>query len=79
MTNFGAHHLDIAQWALGKDHSGPISTEGTAEFHPQKLHEVTEKFRITHTYANGVKVIAGQQQKDIPAGAHSSATKEESS
>jgi predicted dehydrogenase len=68
MTNFGAHHLDIAQWALDMDNSGPISTEGTATFHPEKLHEVTETFRITHTYANGVKLIAGQQQKDIPTG-----------
>jgi predicted dehydrogenase len=68
MTNFGAHHLDIAQWALDMDNSGPISTEGTATFHPDKLHEVTETFRITHTYANGVKLIAGQQQKDIPTG-----------
>ncbi|HVJ69828.1 MAG TPA: Gfo/Idh/MocA family oxidoreductase [Caulifigura sp.] len=68
MTNFGAHHLDIAQWALDMDNSGPISTDGTATFHPQKLHEVTESFRITHTYANGVKLIAGQQQKDIPTG-----------
>ncbi|QDT54712.1 Inositol 2-dehydrogenase [Caulifigura coniformis] len=68
MTNFGAHHLDIAQWALDMDNSGPIATDGTATFHPEKLHEVTETFRITHTYANGVKVIAGQQQKDIPTG-----------
>jgi hypothetical protein len=29
---------------------------------------VTETFRITHTYANGVKLIAGQQQKDVPSG-----------
>lgn len=68
MTNFGAHHFDIAQWALGMDDSGPVATEGTATFNAEKLYEVTENFRITHTYANGVKLIAGQQQKDIPQG-----------
>ncbi len=68
MTNFGAHHLDIAQWALDMDSSGPIAAEGTATFHPQKVHEVTETCRITYTYANGTKLILGQGQKDIPEG-----------
>lgn len=68
MTNFGAHHLDIAQWGLGVDGSGPASTEGTGTFHPEKWHEVTETCRVTHTYADGTKVILGQQQKDIPDG-----------
>lgn len=68
MTNFGAHNLDIAQWGLNMDHSGPVAAEGTAEFHPQMLHEVTEKCRITYTYANGVKMTLGQGQKDIAEG-----------
>lgn len=68
MTNFGAHHLDIAQWGLGVDGLGPVTTEGTGTFHPEKWHEVTETCRVTHTYADGAKVILGQQQKDIPDG-----------
>lgn len=68
-TNFGAHNLDIAQWGLGMDNSGPIAAEGTATFHPEHWHEVTETMRITFTYANGTQVILGQQQKDIPGGA----------
>lgn len=68
MTNFGAHHLDIAQWALGMDASGPISAHGTATFHPQHVHEVTETCRVTFTYASGVRVTVGQGQSDIPGG-----------
>ena len=69
MTNFGAHHLDIAQWGLGMDDSGPVAVEGLATFHPQKVHEVTETCRLTYTYANGVKVTCGQEQPDIKEGA----------
>ncbi|HUQ71504.1 MAG TPA: Gfo/Idh/MocA family oxidoreductase [Planctomycetaceae bacterium] len=68
MTNFGAHHLDIAQWALDMDNSGPVSVEGTAEFHPQQWYEVTSSCRLTYTYATGVKVVLGQQQEDIKGG-----------
>ncbi len=75
MTNFGAHHLDIAQWALGMDNSGPVAVEGSAEFHPQMVHEVTEKCRLVYTYANGVKVTLGQGQKDIAQGAKFVGTK----
>jgi predicted dehydrogenase len=68
MTNWGAHHIDIAQWGLGMDESGPVSTEGVATFHPEEVHEVTETCRITHTYQNGVPLIVGQKQDDIPMG-----------
>ncbi|MBI1313895.1 gfo/Idh/MocA family oxidoreductase [bacterium] len=68
LTNFGAHHIDIAQWGIGTDDSGPISVEGTATYHPKGWHEVTETCRITHTYANGVEMTVGQGQKDIPGG-----------
>jgi predicted dehydrogenase len=67
MTNFGAHHLDIAQWGLGMDDSGPVAVEGTGTFPKEKhLCEVTDTCRIKYTYANGVTIQLGQQQKDIP-------------
>jgi predicted dehydrogenase len=68
MTNFGAHHLDIAQWGLGMDEGGPVAVDGTATFHPEKAHEVTESVRLTYTYENGVKLLCGQGQKDIAQG-----------
>jgi predicted dehydrogenase len=62
-TNFGAHHLDIAQWGLGMDTSGPVSVEGTATFHPQKWYETPDTADITYTYANGVILKCKQDPK----------------
>jgi len=63
VTNFGAHHLDITQWALGTDDSGPTTIEGTATYNPDHWFETPEKCTITYTYANGVKVICGNGEK----------------
>jgi myo-inositol 2-dehydrogenase / D-chiro-inositol 1-dehydrogenase len=63
VTNFGAHHLDITQWALGTDDSGPTEIEGTATYNKDHWFETPEKCTITYTYPNGVKVICGNGEK----------------
>jgi predicted dehydrogenase len=64
LTNFGAHHLDITQWALGMDDSGPATIEGKARYHAGGWYEVPEWCEIVYTYANGIKVTCGQGQKN---------------
>jgi predicted dehydrogenase len=66
MTNFGAHHLDIVQWALGRDESGPVSIEATARFHKDHWYEVPEQSEIVYTYDDGIKVICEQGGKPGP-------------
>lgn len=68
MTNWGAHHIDIAHWGMGVDDSGPLAVHGEAKFHPEKWHDVTESCRITYKYPNDVVMIVGQKQADIPGG-----------
>jgi predicted dehydrogenase len=66
MTNFGAHHLDIAQWGLGRDESGPVSIESTAKFNKDHWYEVPEQSRIVYTYDDGIQVISEQGGKAGP-------------
>ncbi len=62
-TNFGAHHLDIAQWGLGMDDSGPVSVEGSGVYNPQGWYETPDTSHIKYTYANGVVMTVQQQPK----------------
>jgi predicted dehydrogenase len=67
-TNFGAHYLDIAQWGLDMDESGPASAEGTATYHPQKWYETPDSADITYTYANGVVLRCFLGHKEVKEG-----------
>jgi len=53
MTDWGAHHFDIAQWGLGMDESGPV------EIIPPDGKEVK---RLTYKYTNGVVMYHGGLQ-----------------
>lgn len=50
MTDWGAHHFDIAQWGLGMDESGPV------EIHPPDGNDCK---LLTYKYANGVTMFHG--------------------
>ena len=56
ITNWGAHQIDVAQWALGMDDYGPDSVEGTCERMSTaggKLWNVHTKYDLHYSYNNG--------------------------
>lgn len=54
ITGWGAHHLDIANWGMGTEFSGPIEVEARADFPKSGLWDVHGKYYITAKFANGV-------------------------
>jgi predicted dehydrogenase len=62
MTNWGAHYLDIAQWGIGADNSGPLTIDGKGKFPNGGLFTAAEEGDITYTYADDVTLILSQRK-----------------
>jgi predicted dehydrogenase len=62
MTDWGAHHLDIAQWGLGMDDSGPIRIESKGELPAMANgYNTAVDFEVTYTYPNDITLVATHQ------------------
>jgi predicted dehydrogenase len=69
ITDWGAHHNDIALWATGYDRSGPISAEGKVLKEPVPGgFTVPSEFEINWVYENGVTHRCRTTTDDNPFG-----------
>ena len=58
MTDWGAHHNDIAQWANDADRSGPVEVDGGQATKPMSgPYDSHGVFNVRFKYANGVELI----------------------
>lgn len=67
MTDWGAHHVDIAQWAIGMDNAGPTTVEGLQATHPvpfkngyptvDNAYNTATEFNIRCEFPNGVELF----------------------
>ena len=59
MTDWGAHHHDIAQWGNGTERSGPVEVQGKSlvDMIPGG-YDAAAKYRIEFKYASGVTMTA---------------------
>ena len=75
MTDWGAHHIDIAQWAMGLDETGPVEIEPVAVEHPVPMknghpalaneYNAATSFNIRCKFENGAELIVRDSARDI--------------
>ena len=66
ISNWGAHHLDIAHWGMDAEHSGPLALAGRTSFPDEGLWDVHGEFHIEYEYANEIKLICASTTKHKP-------------
>ncbi|MEO8350502.1 MAG: Gfo/Idh/MocA family oxidoreductase, partial [Chthoniobacteraceae bacterium] len=55
MTDWGAHHNDIALWGIGLERSGPVSIEGRRLVEPiAGGYDAPAEYQVDYVYENGV-------------------------
>ncbi len=62
ITDWGAHHNDIAQWALGADESGPVKIEGKGGFNKAGPYDYANYLEVHYLYRNGVELICENER-----------------
>ncbi|MCS1410921.1 MAG: Inositol 2-dehydrogenase [Verrucomicrobia subdivision 3 bacterium] len=69
MTDWGAHHNDIALWGMGMERSGPDTIDGKAlvKMIPGGFTAASD-YRVRYTYANGVTHTCQSTNADDPSG-----------
>ena len=68
MTNWGAHHLDIAQWGLAADDSGPLEIVGRGKRNASGIHDTFYDMAVDLTYAGGVKLELRSRETEVKTG-----------
>ncbi len=65
VTDWGAHHLDISQWGLGRDDSGPVKVKAVGAAPKQdptnRSYTTFPEFEITYTYDDGTPLVCSNK------------------
>jgi predicted dehydrogenase len=57
ITNWGAHHIDIAHWAMGQELGGPRTVDARAQFMQHDAWTVHTAYHVEMLYPGAVQVV----------------------
>jgi len=65
LTDWGAHHIDIAQWAMGTEYTGPVEIRNAhARYAEHPVYNTATEFYFECVYKSGVKLIVSDKQRE---------------
>jgi predicted dehydrogenase len=60
---WGIHHLDIAQWGHGTEHTGPVAIEGSGVFPKSGTCDAILSWEVRFDYANAAPVLFANNKR----------------
>lgn len=64
VTDWGGHHLDIAQWGMDTESTGPIAIQNAkGKFAEGPIYDTATEFHFECVYENGVKLIVSNEER----------------
>jgi len=56
LTDWAGHHIDIANWGAGLEHTGPVEIAGSAVYPVEGIFNVPVEYDFLCKYANGIEM-----------------------
>ena len=67
LTDWAGHHIDIAQWGIGMERSGPIEIIGEAVYPRDGIYNTPVEYDFLCKYANGIEMRVANSSR-LPHG-----------
>jgi predicted dehydrogenase len=67
LTDWAGHHIDIAQWGIGMERSGPIEISGEAVYPRDGIYNTPVEYDFLCKYANGIEMRVANSSR-LPHG-----------
>jgi predicted dehydrogenase len=63
LTDWVGHHVDIAHWGLGLEHTGPTEIEGSGVYPEDGTFDAPTQYKFNCKYANGLTMIVANNRQ----------------
>lgn len=67
LTDWAGHHIDIANWGAGLEHTGPVEIAGEGVYPVEGIYNVPVEYDFLCKYANGIEMRVANSSR-LPMG-----------